>query len=431
MSDEIEIAREFLAVLLQTERASEDDLEAYQADLIGRLVSHAYSHVPFYADRPRPEDGVTATSDAWRKLPFMSRRDLVARDRDLRALDFPSSHGLITTAHTGGSTGPSARRDLSSLEALARFVASYRMFTAWKLDQSLPLFWLRKTRPGPAAQHVRWGFPWLPPEESGLRHPLDIATPAAEQVRALAASAPVYANTLPSNINRLCHEARRQGIRIGIPHIISVAEYLAPEMRQAAAEAFGSRIIDVYSSAEGGVIAIECPESGLYHIQSELLLVEIIREDGTPCGTGEVGEVVVTPLYGYATPLLRYRSGDFVEKGPRCSCGRSLPTISRIAGRREHMFTFGDGTSRLPPIDRVKMTDLLGHDEWVLVQTGPSLAELRIAGTLDPVRRKAALELAHQALPPPFDVTVAGVEALPLTSGSKRHFTLNALPRSP
>lgn len=429
MSTEVEIAKEFLQVLLQTERASDGQLETYQAELLRRLLDHAYAHVPFYASHPRVNEDFTAASEVWQKLPFMSRRDLVERDSELRARDFPKSHGLITTAHTGGSTGPSARRDLSSLEALARFVASYRMFKNWELDQSLPLFWLRKQRPGPAPQHDRWGYPWLPLEQLGHRHSMDIALPADEQLCAVQAKAPAYVNTLPSNINRLCQEARRQGIDINIPHIISVAEYLPPEVRRAAAKTFHSRIIDVFSSAEGGVIAIECPESGLYHIQSELVLVEIIREDGEACEAGEVGEVVVTPLYGYATPLLRYRSGDFVEKGPRCSCGRSLPTISRIVGRREHMFKFEDGTSSLPTIDRVSMTDVVGHDAWVLVQTGSRLAELRIGGSLDAGQRKAALDHAHEALPKPFDVKVEPVESLPLTSGSKRHFTLNALPR--
>jgi phenylacetate-CoA ligase len=428
MTSEVEIAREFLQVLLETERANEEQIESYQAELLRRLVAHAYAHVPFYATRPRAEGRFTASSNVWRVLPFMSRRDLVAYAGELRPRDLPESHGLITTAHTGGSTGPSARRDLSSLESLARFVSSYRMFVTWGLDQSLPLFWLRKLRPDRLPLHDRWGCPWLPPEDLGLRHSFDIARPAGEQLEAIQAKAPAIANTLPSNINRLCHATRRQGLDVSIPWIISVAEYLPPEIRNAAAETFHSRIIDVFSSAEGGVMAIECPHSGLYHIQSELVLLEIIREDGLACEAGEVGEVVVTPLYAYATPLLRYRSGDFVEKGPRCSCGRSLPTISRIVGRREHMFKFEDGRSLLPPIDRVSMTDVVGHDAWVLAQTGPRLAELRVAGQLGPGQRKAALTLAHQALPETFDVRIMEVDALPLTSGSKRHFTLNALP---
>jgi phenylacetate-CoA ligase len=430
MSSEVDFAREFLQILLQTERASDEQLAAYQSDLLRRLVDHAYAHVPFYASRPRPDGDLDAGSGAWQALPFMSRHDLVERDSDLRARAFPRIHGLITTAHTGGSTGPSARRDISSLEALARFVSSYRMFETWGLDQSLPLYWLRKPRTGPAPQHDRWGFPWRRPEELGRRQAMDIALPAGDQLRAMQASAPVYVNTLPSNINRLCHEAQRTQIDVDIPRIISVAEYLPQEIRHAAARSFHSRIIDVFSSAEGGVIAVECPHSGLYHIQSELVLVEIIRGDGRVCDVGEVGEVVVTPLYSYATPLLRYRSGDFVEKGPRCSCGRSLPTISRIVGRREHMFHFDDGQTYLPPVDRVKMTEVVGHDSWVIAQTGARQAELRVAGFLGPRQTETALDLAHQALKQPFDVKIQAVDALPLTSGSKRHFTLSALPKS-
>jgi phenylacetate-CoA ligase len=254
----------------------------------------------------------------------------------------------------------------------------------------------------------------------------DIASPAIEQLEFMRGDKPVYVNTLPSNILRLVEEARRTGFTIEIPCIISVAEYLGPEVRKAALETFGARTIDVFSSAEGGVIAIECPDSGLYHIQSELVLVEIIREDGQACKEGEIGEVVVTPLYNYATPLLRYRSGDFVEVGPQCRCGRCLPTISRVVGRREHMFLFPDGTRRLPQIDRIAFADIVSHDKWVLVQTGRDTAELRIAGDVTRAQRAEILHLAHAALEDQFQTQLQVVEDLPLTSGSKRQLTLNA-----
>ncbi len=212
-----------------------------------------------------------------------------------------------------------------------------------------------------------------------------------------------------------------------IPFIVSVAEYLPGEVKEAARDVFGSRVINVLASAEGGIIAIECPESGLFHIQSEQLLAEIIRPDGSACETGEVGELVVTPLYSYATPLLRYRSGDFVEKGPRCSCGRSLPTISRIMGRKEHMFQFPDGNQALPPIDRVKTTEIIGHDAWVLVQTGAAQAELRVAGSLSPHVRSILLDLTTMALGRNFKTEIKQIDSLPPTSGGKRHFTLNSI----
>ena len=174
-----------------------------------------------------------------------------------------------------------------------------------------------------------------------------------------------------------------------IPVIISVAEHLPPEVRALAETTFGSRVINVLSSQEGGVIAIECPASGLLHIQSEAVIVEIISDTGDPCQVGEVGELVVTPLYNYATPLIRYRSGDFVEKGPACPCGRSLPTIARVVGRREHMFSFPDGRRSLPNIDRVRISEILGHELWMFVQTGPTEANCWSQKTVTKATRRS------------------------------------------
>ena len=392
------------------------------------LVQHALANAPFYKDRASPNEPIDANSEYWRSQPFMSRKDLTGRLADLRARDFSMELGPISPVQTGGSTGPAARRDLSALESLARLVCSYRMFLAWELDQSKTFYVIRKPpRQNSGTTFDRWGHPWLPKEALGVRRRLDISLPAAEQLKLLAREAPVYVNTLPSNILRLAVEARRSGIAPQIPFIVSVSEYLPGEVIDIAREVFGSRIINVLSSAEGGVIAVECPESGLFHIQGEQVLAEIIRKDGSVCEAGEIGELVVTPLYSYATPLLRYRSGDYVEKGPKCPCGRSLPTISRILGRKEHMFHFPDGAQALPPVDRVKITELLGHDNWVMVQTGLTQAELRVGNSLPDEVRSPLLELATQPLGNNFRVEIKRVDSLPLTSGGKRHFTLNSL----
>jgi phenylacetate-CoA ligase len=428
LNHEVKVAAAFFDTLLKTERSSEADLNAHQGKLLTMLVQHALANAPFYKDRARPNEPIDAISEYWKSQPFMSRRDLTGRIDDLRAKDFSIELGPISPVQTGGSTGPAARRDLSSLESLARLVCSYRMFAAWELDQSKPFYIIRKPQQqNPGASSDRWGHPWLPKETLGLRPRLDISLPTAEQLKVLAQEAPVYVNTLPSNILRLAVEARRTGLAPRIPFIVSVAEYLPVEVIGAAREVFGSRIINVLSSAEGGVIAIECPESGLFHIQSEQVLAEIVRKDGSVCEEGEVGELVVTPLYSYATPLLRYRSGDYVEKGPRCSCGRCLPTISRILGRKEHMFHFPDGTQVLPAVNRVKITELIGHDSWVMVQTGPALAELKVGKSLSNELRSPLLALASQPLGEDFKVEIKRVDSLPPTSGGKRHFTLNSL----
>jgi phenylacetate-CoA ligase len=382
--NEIEIARTYLQTLLEIERAPPAQVDAYQHDLLASLYGYATRNVPFYSDYPELTESPDPASRQWKSLPLVSRRDLTRHANAITTHSLPRSHGVTAPVQTGGSTGAPARVVLSTLESIARIACSYRMFLAWKLDVSRPLIsirtpqigWERRDSPG----FRRWGFPWLPESELGPRVQMDIKTPPAEQLACIARNAPAYVNTLPSNIVRLGLTARAHlDAPPQIPVIISAAEHLPSEVRGLAEATFGSRVINVLSSSEGGFIAIECPASGLFHIQSEAVMVEIIGDAGEPCQVGEIGEVVVTPLYNYATPLIRYRTGDFVEKGPACPCGRSLPTIARVVGRREHMFSFPDGRRSLPNIDRVRISEILGHEFWTFVQNGPTTSELLVA----------------------------------------------------
>jgi phenylacetate-CoA ligase len=332
---------------------------------------------------------------------------------------------------SGGSTGRPVQIALSALESVARIVTTYRMFIAWEMDVSRPLFMIRKPqigserRDGPGFR--RWGFPWYPEDELGARHHIDIHTNPSAQLTRIGCESPAYVNTLPSNILRMGLAASELDEPPLIPFVISVAEYLPDEIKRQAEKMFGSRVINVLSSSEGGVIAIECPASGLLHLQQESVLAEIIKNDGTACQTGEVGELVVTPLYNYATPLIRYRSGDFVEKGPACPCGRTLPTIARVVGRREHMFSFPDGRAGLPAIDRVRITEIVGHEGWVFTQTSPSKAELRVTDNRYERCEKELHSLLRAATDSSLSVSLKTVPSLPLTSGGKRHFCINAM----
>jgi len=427
------IGTAFLQTLLATERMPDDELTAHQAELLIRLYRHAVSEVPAYRDRPAPPSTFDANAPFWADQPFVSRSE-VAEDRDrFRARSIPQNHGAVSWVSSGGSTGSAVARQLTALESLGRTVGFYRALAAWNFDYAIPLMLIR------TEQYAKYfegntdttgRAEWLLPAlfgggKPGAQYYSDIRLAAPTQLARVMNVAPVNVNTLPSSILRLGLAARALGQAPSIPFIMSVGEYLPPEVRALAAEVFGSRIIDVISSAEAGNIAIQCPASGLYHIQSELVLAEIIDADGRPCDVGEIGELVVTPLYNYASPLLRYRSGDYVERGPKCPCGRSLPTISRFIGRKEHMFNYSDGHRALPPIDRAKICEMVGHEAWVLVQTQAERAELRIAGGVAPERSEELCALLAHALGRLFSISVKTVDELPLTSGAKRHFTLN------
>jgi phenylacetate-CoA ligase len=428
-----EPAKRFYETLLATEWVSPSELRRYQEVLLRRLIAHA-AKSDFYRDRLKPllpEYG-SFRWDAWRQLPTLDRGALASNLDRIRISELPSTLGAVNAIQSGGSTGRPLHLSLSDIEALARAVVTFRMFAAYGFDQAQPLLMIRRPQHGSGRTdrlaYRRWGFPWMCESELGLRIHMDISTPVAEQLAAIEMSEPVYLNTLPSNLLRLSLEAERVKKHPSVPFIISVAEYLAPETRQFVEQSFGGRLIDILSSAEAGIIAIECPTGGKYHIQSEMVLAEILNPQGDPCEAGEIGELVVTPFYNYVNPLIRYRSGDFVVAGGSCACGRALPTIERIEGREGHMFLHPDGSKGLPAVDRVQISRALGHDEWQIVQTSRTSVELRFAGAEPDKRKRDYLnDLTKNGIGCHFAIELKPGITIPLTSGGKRHYLGNEI----
>jgi phenylacetate-CoA ligase len=119
--------------------------------------------------------------------------------------------------------------------------------------------------------------------------------------------------------------------------IISSAETLLDEQREIIQSAFGCKVYNRYGCREAGPLAVECPQ-GKMHLNADYVLVEVLKNN-RPALPGETGEIVITPLFGYGMPLIRYRIEDLgvAAEAIPCACGRGLPVIERIIGRTSDM----------------------------------------------------------------------------------------------
>lgn len=93
-----------------------------------------------------------------------------------------------------------------------------------------------------------------------------------------------------------------------------------------------------------GALAAECPEEeGAHFIGQGFVHPELINPESgesKPIQDGAEGELVYTPLVREATPLLRFRSGDYVRiLGTECACGRTSPRL-RVIGRSDDMLIY-------------------------------------------------------------------------------------------
>ncbi|BCB79568.1 phenylacetate--CoA ligase family protein [Phytohabitans flavus] len=118
-------------------------------------------------------------------------------------------------------------------------------------------------------------------------------------------------------------------------------EPLSRARRDRIAELWGAPVVEEYGATETGSLAGECP-SGHLHLWADRALFEVhdpLTGRTTPEGRGQL---VVTPLFREAMPLLRYNMEDEVEVAyDACACGWWLPTV-RVLGRTAFDCRVGD-----------------------------------------------------------------------------------------
>lgn len=115
------------------------------------------------------------------------------------------------------------------------------------------------------------------------------------------------------------------------PHtVICGGEQLYDDQRAIIQQHWKCRIRRCYATSESGVIATECKE-GVMHI-TPYRVVEILRM-GRLYDSGH-GEIVVTNLFNWKMPFVRYRTGDRGELTiADCLCGKSGPCLREVRGR--------------------------------------------------------------------------------------------------
>ncbi|GAB3016024.1 phenylacetate--CoA ligase [Niabella terrae] len=114
-------------------------------------------------------------------------------------------------------------------------------------------------------------------------------------------------------------------------------------------DAWDIRLYSTYASTEMQTAFTECGYGRGGHLNPELLIVELLDEQGFPVPDGQPGEVTITTLGVEGMPLLRYQTGDIcLGYQEACACGRHTLRLSPVIGRKKQMIKF-KGTTLFAP----------------------------------------------------------------------------------
>lgn len=324
-------------------------LRDLQNDKLGRLLHHAFEHVPFYRERMRaaglrPED-IRGQADLV-LLPFLTKADVREHLRRGMLSDNhdPSQVLQITTS---GSTGEPfvCFADRTQLEF--RWAATLRSqeWTGYEFGDPTVRLWhqtLGMTEQQAAKERLdailsrRRFIPVF--EMSDARLDAMVADIAEWQ--------PVLIDGYAEAFDFLAKYLGSRGdTRIRSGAVMSSAQTLPEPSRRRIEAAFGCEVFDKYGAREFSGIAYECEAHRGHHVVGEGYIVEILR-DGRPAAPGEVGEVVITDLNNAVLPFIRYRIGDLavaMDPAESCPCGRALARIGAIEGRVQSIILGSEG----------------------------------------------------------------------------------------
>lgn len=160
-----------------------------------------------------------------------------------------------------------------------------------------------------------------------------------------------------------------------IRSFISGSEVLSDEMKVRIKKTVGCQVIDRYSNEENGFLAQSADMSDIFNVNVADFLIEILKEDSNePAKIGERGRIIVTDLYSFAVPLIRYDTGDLAVK--ECELNGWVTALRTIQGRRVDVIYDTKGniisphavTNNMWDFDKIRQYQLIQNtlDEFVL-----------------------------------------------------------------
>lgn len=329
----------------QLETASRSTIESHQLARLQDGLAHILPANRFYRQKLSSDDAkvtIERLEDLCR-LPFTTKRELVADQEDHPPfgsnLTYPLSD-YIRFHQTSGTSG----RPMKILDTQAGWdwwaecwTSVYRAAGVSSDDVVFLAFGF-----GPFI-----GF-WSAYEGAKRIGALTVPGGGMDSLQRLRVIQEIGATVLvctPSYALRLAEVAEEHGIDLRESSIcvtIHAGEPGAsiPATRERIEQAWSAKTYDHAGMTEVGAFGFACSQQQGVHVNEGEFIAEILDiRTGQPVQEGQVGELILTNLGRWGSPVLRYRTGDLVRHGGyTCPCGRTFLMLpGGVLGRADDM----------------------------------------------------------------------------------------------
>jgi phenylacetate-CoA ligase len=410
-----------------------DQLRDWQRDRLRRLLGAAMQRSAFHARRLRGIDAARFELADLPTLPVMTKTQMMdhfdelisdrlltrqAAERALAATRTeprPLPGGYLCMA-TGGSSGQRGifAYDPAGVAEFVSLIFRTRLAALGLATAAGPVQVPEVTFAMVGAASAVHGTVFIPSMLAGspVRFvSVPVTLPVTEMVGRLNQAQAHGLFGYPSMLARMA--AEQQAGRLDItPRLVNcTAETLQPEFRAAISKAFGAPIFNTFASTEG-LVGSSGPDDPAITLATDSCIVELVDASYQPMPPGSASaKVLVTNLFNYLQPLIRYELNDSFTPQPDAAAHGHLRVS--VEGRADEILRYG-GAEVHPLVLRsilLAQPDVLDYQAR---QTARGIAVrvlLERETCLAPLREQLRTALARAGLADP-EVTVDAVAAL-------------------
>ncbi len=204
--------------------------------------------------------------------------------------------------------------------------------------------------------------------------------------------------------------------------IITISETLSDVTRQKLQKLFKCHVFSRYSNLENGIIAQQEADSSYFRVNTASYIVEIFHLDKDELlENGAFGRIVLTDLYNYAMPMIRYDTGDMGIK--LLKDGETY--LKTIEGRKLDLIYNTSGDLLNSNLVAKNMWQYIEIEQYQLIQIGEKSYQFKINC---PTGFKKELQLikefkSYLGEDAIFDIVY--VHGIPLLNSGKHRKTVN------
>ena len=228
----------------------------------------------------------------------------------------------------------------------------------------------------------------------------------------------------PSAFEEVCKyldHKNEKPIDTNFKSIIGMAEGINTYTKQRMEYYFNCPTLSRYSNMENGILAQQTVNNEAFQINWASYHIEILNiHNNEQAPKGELGRIVVTDLYSYAMPLIRYDTGDLGAMDFTVS----PPTLKRIEGRKTDTIynTKGAIVSSFIMINSIRFD---GIKQIQLIQERKTAYTIKLNCSGDFKFENELIDKFKSFLGDDAVISVLTVDEIPLLSSGKRKMTLN------